>query len=614
MKINYKQIIEDIALDNIKVLPYKDKFNEDKFMPIHDALQSAYIGYYELDITNKVMYITDTVYEFCNKSVDFSGSYYELIDSISNVDEVMNKIREFIVDMILGYSKKSTIELSVDGADGNLLRYLVMHGETTVDKNGHKLIVGMINDVTKYTLVKREQEESQHVLINILDSIPLPIVFMDKEDVIIDMNKAAVEMDDVPKENLIGEKISRYYELCSKRYTLVDREDVNSDEKSSNYNLHLNKDGTPFDLNVEKLKIFNKEGETLGQLIIYTDITKSVQNINKVTKLLKANELSIEIKELIEKVDDVDEIYDFILNRLQKVIPHADSCCFLKLDDTGNLIIASSFGYEKEYADTFKVPFDKSFANRDLKGDYTRSIIVESIQKRFSEVFPEINANDRGFVLNSNITAPISVDGKLYGILSLDSEKADAFDEVDLNLVDYLRIQVERAIIRHGRMKKVVENSITDELTGVYNRRYLVNELEKYINRAVMNNEHFSFVVFDIDYLKRTNDIYGHLAGDIILKEFSNFANGDMREDDMLARCGGDEFVGLFRNSSIDDTKQKIEGWRTEIADNEYAFEGEKLSIEFSYGIAMYPEDGHNFEDLMEVADKLMYKQKNERR
>ena len=333
-------------------------------------------------------------------------------------------------------------------------------------------------------------------------------------------------------------------------------------------------------------------------------------NIKNITKLLKANELSIEIKNLTENATDLTELFKLILLRISEVIPNAKRGCVLRVDSNDYLYMVTSVGYSEGYAKEFRIPFLDSFANAYLDNNYNRSVVINDIQEKLRIDFPDIVVPKRGFVLESNMAAPICLDGKIYGLLSIDSDENNAFDEVDLNLVDYLRIQLERSINSHSKLIRVVEDSRRDVLTGAYNRRYLSDRFKKYIDARNSLDEIFSFVVFDIDGLKRINDELGHLTGDMVLKQFASLVLNEIRDEDIFARFGGDEFVGLFLKSREKDLMIKIDRWQLYLKENKIEIENKKVSVEFSYGIAEYPEDGVDFEALMAVADKYMYKNK----
>ncbi len=187
------------------------------------------------------------------------------------------------------------------------------------------------------------------------------------------------------------------------------------------------------------------------------------------------------------------------------------------------------------------------------------------------------------------------------------------FDDVDLNLLDYLKLQIERAIVKFRQLRKVKRNSIIDPLTGIYNRRHIIDLLNQYIEDAHKEEQSFAFVVFDLDKLKKVNDSYGHVAGDQIIKQFAFIAEKEIRDVDVIARIGGDEFVGIFWGINKDILIKRLTRWSEILSLHPIKYEGNTITTNFSYGIAYYPNDGDDFETLLRVSDKKMYEQKNKK-
>ncbi len=150
-------------------------------------------------------------------------------------------------------------------------------------------------------------------------------------------------------------------------------------------------------------------------------------------------------------------------------------------------------------------------------------------------------------------------------------------------------------------MKKI--SSHIDELSGVYNRRYLKEKQEETIEAFVENNAPFSVVMVDIDHFKAINDTYGHLKGDQIIKEFARFLKDELRKTDTVIRYGGDEFICVMPEV----IRQDAEWIYRRILERCKARDFGGLTITLSAGIASFPDDGRDFETLLKVADQVLY-------
>ena len=126
------------------------------------------------------------------------------------------------------------------------------------------------------------------------------------------------------------------------------------------------------------------------------------------------------------------------------------------------------------------------------------------------------------------------------------------------------------------------------------------------------NMTSYALVLCDLNYLKIINDSYGHVAGDAILKAFSNLIQHNIRESDVISRIGGDEFVILLRNITAEKANEKMKAIFDKIKDSTIEYQGHNLPVSFSYGIAVSPDDSMVYEILTKIADIRMYKFKED--
>jgi diguanylate cyclase (GGDEF)-like protein len=153
--------------------------------------------------------------------------------------------------------------------------------------------------------------------------------------------------------------------------------------------------------------------------------------------------------------------------------------------------------------------------------------------------------------------------------------------------------------------------SIHDYLTGLYNRRYMAELLEKELHRMARKRQHAGVVIIDIDRFKGINDRFGHEAGDIVLREFSLFLRKNIREEDFACRYGGDEFVIILPETSLENTRQRAEQLREGIKSLNFQFRGNALdNVTLSLGVAVYPNHGLTAEALLRTADTALYRAK----
>jgi diguanylate cyclase (GGDEF)-like protein len=210
--------------------------------------------------------------------------------------------------------------------------------------------------------------------------------------------------------------------------------------------------------------------------------------------------------------------------------------------------------------------------------------------------------------IKSVICAPLKIKERVIGVLRLINKKGeDTFTDDDLNLLvnaaSYAVMAIERAFL-HEEIKN-------DDLTSLYNFRYLHQAIDMEIERAERYGSLFSLIFMDLDNFKEVNDKYGHLIGSRLLIETSLILKKNLRTIDVITRYGGDEFVMILPQTSNDGCFLVAERLRKTIEKNVFLkHEGHTIMLTASFGIASFPDIAKNREELIHLADKAMYRGK----
>lgn len=154
------------------------------------------------------------------------------------------------------------------------------------------------------------------------------------------------------------------------------------------------------------------------------------------------------------------------------------------------------------------------------------------------------------------------------------------------------------------------EQAIRDPLTGLYNRRYLDETLERELARALRQHYPLSAVMIDIDRFKQVNDTLGHAEGDLILRSFAKLLIRHTRTEDTIYRYGGEEFLVLLPNSSCEDALKVAEKWRSAFQEAHAADPAKPIHATVSCGVAEFPADAKTGAELLALADKALYRAK----
>lgn len=177
-----------------------------------------------------------------------------------------------------------------------------------------------------------------------------------------------------------------------------------------------------------------------------------------------------------------------------------------------------------------------------------------------------------------------------------------------LILLIIFAVKLRQALLRSKeKEERILKMAYTDILTGLPNRRLLMDRMTQVFNFAKRNKHLAAVLYFDIDFFKSVNDKYGHQEGDNLLSCLAQRISRQIRDSDTLARIGGDEFVLLAPDLQRPEEARVIAQSLKKISENPYTIRGEQIQVSFSVGIALYPTDGTTPEQLLKLADSAMY-------
>jgi two-component system cell cycle response regulator len=162
--------------------------------------------------------------------------------------------------------------------------------------------------------------------------------------------------------------------------------------------------------------------------------------------------------------------------------------------------------------------------------------------------------------------------------------------------------------------EEIYRMTIIDGLTGVFNKRYFIEALGRELARAQRYNRPLSILMFDIDYFKRVNDNYGHLAGDYVLQSLARVISTRARREEIFARYGGEEFVILLPETQKEGAMELAEQLRKRVASHTFVFEAEEIPVTVSIGVSTVVDENIQDNELIRRADEKLYLAKSEGR
>lgn len=225
--------------------------------------------------------------------------------------------------------------------------------------------------------------------------------------------------------------------------------------------------------------------------------------------------------------------------------------------------------------------------------------------------------------VSESLCVPLMALGEAIGIVSLqkmrDAEQQEVLPrqpaENERQLAGVLSEQVALALGSLKLRESLKNQSICDPLTGLFNRRYMEESLEREFSRANRNKTSVSIIMMDLDHFKRFNDTFGHQAGDTLLRTLGDFLKRNTRGQDIACRYGGEEFALVLTDTTLAGAVQRCEILRQQIKQLNVEYAGQLLgAINVSMGVALFPDHGSTITEVLGAADQALYRAKREGR
>ena len=214
------------------------------------------------------------------------------------------------------------------------------------------------------------------------------------------------------------------------------------------------------------------------------------------------------------------------------------------------------------------------------------------------------------------ICVPILAQGEALGILHVQAMENDSnLGEGSMSFKTTFAAQVGLSVANIRLREALRTQSTKDPLTGLYNRRYLQEMLEREVRRAIRSEQSLGVLMVDLDHFKNFNDTYGHEAGDAVLREAGSFLLRSVRAEDFVCRYGGEEFVVVLPTADLRAAENRADRIRSKLRDLVIMHDGRSLGlITASIGVAALPTHGTNEHELLQAADAALYRAKREGR
>jgi len=487
---------------------------------------------------------------------------------------------------------------------------------------------GIARDITRFKLADKAIQESEERFRQIAENIPEVFFVMETAPVNVTyVSPAYEEIWGRPREEL--------YSRASAWVDSVQPEDrprvianfenqIHSDSTQIEYRI-IRPDGSVRWISNRTFAVRDTGGRIHRVVGLVEDITvrhheeaalraaheKLRQALSEETSHAKQAEKLTELVDILQSCQTVEEAYRIAGKAVPNIIPCSAGALCITSPSRNTVEAAVTWG---EHPAT-----DRAFAPENcwaLRRGKTHVVDNPASPMRCTHV----PASAPG----GYVCVPLAAQGETLGVLCLMASAAAAgasqsqIDE-QLEILKRQGAAVGERIslaLANLRLRDVLRTqSIRDPLTGLFNRRYMEESLERELRRAERNNQTVSLVMLDIDHFKRFNDTFGHQAGDTLLRALGDFLSQRTRGQDVACRYGGEEFALILAGASAADAAKRSELLREELTHLAVSHAGQVLGrVTFSMGVAAYPTHATSTEQLLRAADEALYRAKSEGR
>jgi diguanylate cyclase (GGDEF)-like protein len=318
-----------------------------------------------------------------------------------------------------------------------------------------------------------------------------------------------------------------------------------------------------------------------------------------------------EVGKALTSTLDLDKLLGVIMDMIARLYEPKDWSLLLVDEETDELFFQIVVGDAAEKLKDIRMKIGEGIAGWVAQHGEPLITLDAYNDERFASWVDEKS----GFRTESIVCVPLISKGRTLGVIELLNISRPNQEKQHLELLEALADFAAIAIENARFVKRVKELTIIDDTSGLYNARHMHTLLETEINRAMRYNYHFSIIFLDLDHFKRINDKYGHLIGSRLLREIGQVIKYHLRTVDWAIRYGGDEFVIILPRADREGAINAANRIRDAL--NRTVFfknEGLNIMITASYGLATYPDDALNKEDIIRMADQAMYKVKESTR
>jgi diguanylate cyclase (GGDEF)-like protein/PAS domain S-box-containing protein len=502
------------------------------------------------------------------------------------------------------------IDLELETADEGA-RWISMRGEARDEANHARHLRGTCQDISARKAAEALAVEQESMFRSLVEQNLSGIFFISEDGKITYLNPAGAEMLGYPDEGLIlGRPVLERISYADKgRAAAVIAGLLDGRVRTAKLALTvLRLDETPVDV-IAQGAIATFKGRR-AIVAVLMDITERLRAEDEIVKLnfqmaetlamLQRRESDLtniaKLSDMLQSCRSITEAYPVIAETGASLFPLASGSLAMVNGETRDLTRVSAWGpgYSRSLAEFQEGDCQALRANQEY----------ESAGTEPTALCRHLNAAPG----EPCLCIPLKVQAKTRGLVSLVLAEGDVFDDATRQVLHSFADVVKLSLANLQLRESLVQQAFRDPLTGLFNRRYLMETLPREIRRAQRRGVALTIAMLDIDHFKRFNDVYGHDAGDLVLAELALQFSGSLRGDDVACRYGGEEFLFLLPDCNLVAAYQRMADISLQTQSRKNIFCGKALpGTTLSIGLATLSDSLSTTETLITAADKAMY-------
>lgn len=324
-----------------------------------------------------------------------------------------------------------------------------------------------------------------------------------------------------------------------------------------------------------------------------------------VTELRQAQQLqaaTYAISEAAHNTNDLASLFEAIHLIIEKLVPLAGLAVATLREETRELHLGYCSGFKEEPSRS---------RDRTILEYCTQVLLAEQGIHLPPEALQAASLDTTFHFQHGWLMLPLVIQEELIGAIVLACPPETSFASQEKELLRFVAEQVTTAVSRKQAHAELVRSARHDDLTGLPNRRLFHDRLNAALSRCKRRGKRMAVLFIDINGFKQVNDSFGHDIGDLLLQDVALRLKQSLREEDTIARLGGDEFTVLLEDIATQDEAFAVADKIRHLLSGQILLGHLALSAGASVGVAFYPEDGNDSEQLLKHADQAMYADKS---